>query len=228
MQLSRLTLLLLLAIFALAGCRSATPEPSQQQPPAQRMKTLRPELEEIPPNSQVRVVSSQEAKPAQAGTRAQRSFARFAVDELPPLAPTFKHAGVKVVFDRRKSSDMHGSARIEASRPGTHIIRLYRVEGLQVQPPEQLAYSARLMTGGLHGAAYLRLQASVPQRKTGQAFGMIQAIQGNSFPDWTRSQTILALRPGEVATAAELQLVVEGAGTVWIDDVHLAAMPAPR
>ena len=43
--------------------------------------------------------------------------------------------------------------------------------------------------------------------------------------DWSTQQTPFALKQGENPTHYKLNLVIEGKGTVWIDDISLLKTP---
>ena len=50
--------------------------------------------------------------------------------------------------------------------------------------------------------------------------GFDSVISGTS--DWKTIRTVFELRTGEVPDQIKLNVVVNGVGTIWIDDIHLS------
>jgi hypothetical protein len=123
-------------------------------------------------------------------------------------------------FDPEVSRDGKGSVRFDVREPTT--VTVYEIRSIEL-PDEgraHLAYRASLRTEELEGIVYLELVARFP--KYGER--MFQARQrplgGTSA--WERQEALLFLQSGYIPDSVQLNLVVEGRGTVWIDDVSLA------
>jgi len=85
----------------------------------------------------------------------------------------------------------------------------------------KLIYRA-VVKSELDGVAFLEMWAHVGE---GQYFskGMNDPIEGES--DWMSIQTPFMFRKGQKPEKVTLNLVINGTGTVWIDDVVLSREP---
>ena len=74
----------------------------------------------------------------------------------------------------------------------------------------------------LEGTAYLEMWCHVGG---GQYFsrGMNSVVTGTM--DWTTLHTPFFLQPGQRAQKATLNIVINGKGTVWVDEVALSKAP---
>ncbi len=138
--------------------------------------------------------------------------------------PIASDAGVlsrsRVTFDPAVSSDGNGSLRIEADAPTT--VRLFETGDLDVENA-RLLYRARLRSEGFEGRAYLEMWAHFPGR--GEFFSRALQAPLEGSVEWSSQETPFLLRAGENPDNVRLNLVVEGTGRVWIDDVQLARAP---
>jgi len=125
-----------------------------------------------------------------------------------------------VELDRQVSSDGKGSLRIEAKAPGT--VRLYETGDLDVEKA-RLTYQARVRTEGLQGKAYLEMWCQFAGK--GEFFSRDLATPLTGSTDWTTEETPFLLQAGENPDNVKLNLVIEGTGTVWIDEVRLLKGP---
>ena len=125
------------------------------------------------------------------------------------------HSGVSI--DPLISSDGNGSARIESSEPIT--IRIAELE----PPPfdtARIIYRARLRTQGLAGKTYLEMWCSFTGQGEYFSRSLHDPVTGTT--EWTTIQTPFILQENQVPNRIRLNLVIDGAGTVWIDDVVLS------
>jgi hypothetical protein len=85
----------------------------------------------------------------------------------------------------------------------------------------RLVYKAKVKSD-LNGVAYLEIWAHIGN---GQYFskGMNDPIKGKS--DWKSIQTPFIFQKGQNPEKITLNLVINGRGTVWIDDVVLSKAP---
>lgn len=123
--------------------------------------------------------------------------------------------GTTIENDAMVKAEGQGSIKISAKGPV--IICLGEVSGLDVDNA-QLIYQARVKSENLVGNAFLEMWCEV---NGGQYFsrGMNSAVTGNM--DWTTVQTPFLLQKGQKGTKVTLNLVINGAGTVWVDDIHV-------
>ena len=121
-----------------------------------------------------------------------------------------------VAFDEAVSSDGNGALRVEATQPTS--FRLFEVEGVNVDNAV-LTYRAELRTENVQGQAYLEMWVRVPG--IGEAFsrGLHAPLSGTI--DWTSQEIPFFLEAGQTADLVKLNVVIDGSGTVWIDDIHL-------
>ncbi len=121
-----------------------------------------------------------------------------------------------VTEDKTVSADGQGSLKISTEMPTT--IRLFevpypRVEGCKVW------YKAKIRTEQFGGSVYLQMVVHFSRGGEITAQNYQQAIRGNT--DWKESVADATVRKGQKPSSIDLNLVVNGAGTIWVDDVHL-------
>ncbi len=127
-----------------------------------------------------------------------------------------------VAFDDRISFDGKGSLRIKTDSPGKTTFRLLETGPLNLQHVI-LIYSAKLRTEHLAGRAYLEMWCEIPGKGEFFSRGIEQPVTGTT--EWTAVQTPFRLESGQRPENVKLNLVIEGAGTVWIDDIQLLLAP---
>jgi hypothetical protein len=129
-------------------------------------------------------------------------------------------ASPKIESDAQIKAEGSSSIRITTKWPTT--VFLEEVSGPKVENAK-LMYSAKvkaqLKPGG---TAFLELWAHVGG---GQYFsrGMNDAVSGTM--DWKTIQTPFMFRKGQTPDKLTLNLVINGKGTVWVDDIVLSAQP---
>jgi hypothetical protein len=126
--------------------------------------------------------------------------------------------GLKIEADAKFKVQGEGSIRITTQWPTT--VCLGELSGLNVEDAK-LIYKAQVKSD-LEGAAYLELWAHVGG---GQYFsrGMNDPIQGRS--DWKAIQTPFMFQKGQNPDKVTLNIVINGRGTIWIDDIVLSKEP---
>jgi hypothetical protein len=125
-----------------------------------------------------------------------------------------------VTIDKKISSDGNGSLRIEATE--TTTIRLFETGDLDIENA-RLIYQARVRTENVEGQVYLEIRCRFSSRgfPIAESFskGLANSLSGTT--DWTTQETPFLLQKGENPDNIKLNLVIEGKGTVWIDDIRL-------
>ena len=129
-------------------------------------------------------------------------------------------AGSPAVYDDVTSIDDGGSLRVEAQQAMT--VPLYESGNLDVESAI-LVYEAAVRSNDLSGQAYLEMWCVFPDGTRYFSRGLTEAISGTT--DWTRVKTPFRLEPGQNPVDVELNIVVDGTGTVWIDDLRLKRVP---
>ena len=125
-----------------------------------------------------------------------------------------------VQIDKEVSSDGNGSLRIETEEPVT--VRLYEIGDLDIENA-RLIYKAKLRTENIEGKVYLEMLCHFPGKGESFSRGLQSALSGTM--DWTTQETPFFLQKGENPDNVKLNLVIEGKGTAWIDDIRLIKAP---
>ena len=141
----------------------------------------------------------------------------FALDDL---------SGVRAVtgvrFDPQVSADGKGSVRIDAKESMT--VPLFEVTDVSVDNAI-LIYQASLQSENLDGRAYLEMWVRIPGKGEFFSRGLDRPVTGNM--SWMTVTTPFFLESGQKPDLIRLNLVVQGKGRVWIDDIHLMRAPLP-
>ncbi len=122
-----------------------------------------------------------------------------------------------VAFDPDVTSDANGSLRITAA--GTTTFRLYELADVDAEDT-RLVYRARIRTEDVDGKAYLEMWCSFPGQ--GEFFSRALHAPVSGTNEWSTQETPFFLKAGQNPDRVKLNLVIEGSGTVWIDDIVLA------
>lgn len=146
-----------------------------------------------------------------ASTRAT-DLIRLSLDDIKSLGTTLSQDPVIKV-------EGSGSIRISTVWPTT--ICLGEVLELNVENA-QIIYRAKVKSEKLKGTAFLEMWCHVGG---GQYFsrGMNSTVTGTMR--WKALQTPFILQAGQRAEKVTLNVVINGKGTIWIDDVQLIKEP---
>ncbi|NIQ37018.1 MAG: hypothetical protein GTN81_00280 [Proteobacteria bacterium] len=127
--------------------------------------------------------------------------------------------GTTIRSDTRIRSEGSGSIRISTLWPTT--ISVGEVSGLDVEHAV-LVYRGKVRSENLEGQAFLEMWCYVGG---GQYFsrGLNSFVSGSS--DWKTLETPFFLQAGQKAEKVILNVIINGRGTIWIDDVTLSAEP---
>jgi len=140
---------------------------------------------------------------------------RFPLDNMEGL---LTQSGLQI--DKQISSDGNGSLRIDAAKPTT--IRLFETGDIDIENA-RLIYQAHLRTENVEGQVYLEMWCHFDG--VGDAFSRGLATPLTGTTDWTTEETPFFLKKGENPDNVKLNLVINGKGTVWIDDIRLLKGP---
>jgi len=125
-----------------------------------------------------------------------------------------------VELDKNISSDGKGSLRITVQDPVT--VRLYETGNIGVDNA-RLLYRARLRTENVQGQVYLEMWCRFPGK--GDFFSRALESPLSGTTGWSSQETPFSLKKGEDPDDIKLNLVINGTGTVWIDDIRLIRGP---
>jgi len=140
---------------------------------------------------------------------------RFPLDSLEGLITRSD-----VQIDQSISSDGKGSLKITATQPT--VVRLFELGDIHVENA-RLTYQAKLRTEKVEGRVYLEMWAHFPGKGEFFSRGLQSPLKGTV--NWTTEETQFLIRKGENPDRLKLNLVIEGKGKVWIDDVRLIKGP---
>jgi hypothetical protein len=135
----------------------------------------------------------------------------FPVDNMKGI---ISQSGVRI--DKTVSSDGKGSLRITVSEPT--VVRLYEVRDLDIENA-RLIYQAKVRTEGVEGQVYLEMWCHFPGRGEFFSRGLQNTLTGTN--QWVMMETPFFLKKGESPDYVRLNLVINGKGTAWIDDIRL-------
>jgi hypothetical protein len=126
--------------------------------------------------------------------------------------------GTTIQTDSKTKTEGKGSVKITTKHPTT--VCLGEVAGLDIENV-RLIYRAKVKSD-LEGVAFLEMWVHV---NSGQYFskGMNDPIEGKT--DWKSILTPFLFQKGQKPDKVVLNLVINGKGTVWIDDVVLSRAP---
>ncbi len=106
--------------------------------------------------------------------------------------------------------------RIESKEGRT--VRLFEIANPGIEEC-MVVYEARLKTQKVRGKAYLEMWCRFPDK--GEFFSKDIANPTGGTTDWVSCQTVFWLKKGERPDLIKLNVVIEGAGTLWIKDIKL-------
>jgi len=138
----------------------------------------------------------------------------FPVDDLKWLVTQ-----TVVEFDDKVSIDGKGSLKITVQNPTT--INLYETGKVEIENA-RLIYKAKVKTEKIEGQVYLEMWCIV-KGKGYFSRGLDKALTGSV--DWTALEIPFFFKKGETPDNVKLNIVINGKGTVWIDDIHIMKGP---
>ncbi|HZQ68982.1 MAG TPA: hypothetical protein VFA68_10735 [Terriglobales bacterium] len=149
--------------------------------------------------------------------QAPTELKHFALDSLDGV-----RAVSAVSFDAEKSSDGKGSLRVDAAGPMT--VPLFEVADVSLENA-MLIYQASLQSEKLDGKAFLEMWVRIPGKGEFFSRALDRPLTGSM--NWMTVATPFFLQAGQKPDLIRLNLVVQGKGRVWIDDIHLMRAPLP-
>lgn len=127
-----------------------------------------------------------------------------------------------VIIDKQITSDGNGSLRITADQPTT--IRLYETGDIDIEDA-RLTYQAKVRTEDVQGKVYLEMWCQFTGRGEFFSRDLYSPLTGTT--DWSTEETPFFLKKGENPDNVKLNIVIDGKGKVWIDDIRLFKGPLP-
>lgn len=121
-----------------------------------------------------------------------------------------------VELDPASSTDGGGSLRVSVDGPA--VVELFAVENLDIDDV-MLIYQAQLRTEDVAGQVYLEMWCDFEGLGEYFSRGLQSPLSGSN--DWSTASTPFLLKEGQCPSRVRLNLVIDGAGTAWIDDIRL-------
>ena len=140
---------------------------------------------------------------------------RFPIDSLEGI---MTQSGVQ--FDKEVSSDGNGSLKIIATEPT--VVRLFELGDIDIENA-RLIYQAKVRTEGVEGQVFLEMWCHFPGK--GEFFSRELQTPLTGTTNWTTEETPFFLKKGENPDNVRLNLVINGKGTAWIDDIRVLKGP---
>lgn len=125
-----------------------------------------------------------------------------------------------VTLDSEISAEGSASLRIDTDQPVT--IPLYQIEDVSVDDAI-LMYQARVKTHNMHGDVYLEMWCGFNGK--GEFFSRDLETPLSGTTNWSIESTPFYLQKGQKPDYIKLNLVVNGRGQAWIDDIRLFMKP---
>lgn len=125
-----------------------------------------------------------------------------------------------VEIDKAVSSDGKGSLKITATGPT--VVRLFDTGDIDVENA-RLIYQAKVRTEGIDGKVYLEMWCHFPGKGEFFSRGLQTPLTGTT--NWTTEETPFFLKKGENPDNIRLNIVIDGKGTAWIDNIRLLKGP---
>ncbi|MHC4394872.1 MAG: DUF4190 domain-containing protein [Planctomycetota bacterium] len=139
----------------------------------------------------------------------------FPIDDVEGI---ITRSGVR--FDKEISSDGNGSLRITATEPT--VIRLFETGDIDIENA-RLIYRAHIRTENVEGQVYLEMWCHFTGVGDFFSRGLMTPLTGTA--DWTIEETPFFLKKAQNPDRVKLNLVINGKGTAWIDDIRLMKGP---
>jgi len=155
---------------------------------------------------------------SQSGPAQPVELKHFALNSLEGVRAT---TGAR--FDRQTSSDGKGSMRVDADGP--MVVPIFEITDVNIEKAV-LIYQASVRSEKLEGTAFLEMWVRLPGKGEFFSRGLDHPITGTA--NWMTAATPFFLQAGQKPDLIRLNLVVQGKGRVWIDDIHLMRTPLPN
>lgn len=143
---------------------------------------------------------------------------RYPVDDMEGL---ITRSGVQI--DKEITSDGNGSLLVTANGPIT--VKLYETGDIHLEN-SQMIYRAMLRTEDVEGQVYLEMWCSFPGKGEFFSRALQAPLSGNN--EWSSQETPFFLQKDENPDNVKMNLVINGKGKVWIDDIRLVMAPLQR
>ncbi len=133
---------------------------------------------------------------------------------LDDLAGIIQQTGVQP--DQKVKKEGTAALRIDVSEAA--VIPLFETGDIDIENAV-LVYQAKVRTREAQGNVYLEMWCHFEGKGEFFSRGLHSPLKGTT--DWTFQETNFFLKEGENPDNVKLNIVSEGTGTVWVDDIRL-------
>ena len=140
---------------------------------------------------------------------------KYSCDSLDGL---IRVSGIEV--DEREKSEGKASLKITLTEPS--VVQLFETGDLDIEGAV-LVYQAKLRTEGVQGRVYLEMCCHFEGKGEFFSRGLESPLSGTN--NWANVEIPFFLKAGENPDNVKLNVVGEGTGTVWVDDIRLLKRP---
>ncbi|MGB7294111.1 MAG: hypothetical protein WBC70_00850 [Candidatus Aminicenantales bacterium] len=123
---------------------------------------------------------------------------------------------VGVTIDSRIKKEGQGALKIVVAEPA--VVRLFETGDIDIED-SFLVYQAKLRTEEFQGRVYLEMWCHFEDKGEFFSRGFDATLSGTM--KWTQLEIPFLLKSGENPDNVKLNLVCEGSGTVWVDDIRM-------
>lgn len=146
------------------------------------------------------------------GPGAPSDIESFACDSMEKVVTTDM-----VAFDPGFSADGKGSLKVTVEQPAT--VQLFEVPAPGAESAKYI-FRAKVNMKDLLGDANLQM---IIRFRNGGEVNAYQTVKGPGA--WTPMEVFGIVQKGQKPDMVRLNLLVNGTGTCWVDDVHLVQQP---
>lgn len=140
---------------------------------------------------------------------------KYSCDSLEGL---IRLSGIEV--DEKVKTEGKASLKISLTEPS--VIQLFETGDLDIEEAA-LVYQAKLRTEGVQGRVYLEMWCHFEGKGEFFSRGLDSPLSGTN--NWANVEIPFLLKAGENPDNVKLNIVGEGTGTVWVDDIRLVKRP---
>ena len=125
-----------------------------------------------------------------------------------------------VLVDKGITSDGSGSLKMTVEEPTT--IKLYETGDVDIENA-RLIYQAKVRTEDVEGQVFIEMWCNFPGH--GEFFSRALQSPLSGSNDWSSMGTPFLLKEGQNPDNIKINIVINGKGTAWIDDICLLKAP---
>ncbi|RBP47341.1 hypothetical protein DES53_101138 [Roseimicrobium gellanilyticum] len=123
-----------------------------------------------------------------------------------------------ISIDKETTADGNGSIKVEAAHNA--VVTVADQKNLSVSKDNTLWCTVKVKCSGVKQRAYLEMWCEVADGKRAFSKGLEQLLLGDS--DWKEIRLPMMINGDFTVNRALVNVVIEGPGTVWVDQISFA------